>query len=236
MGLGLAEPEHGLYRRGTAAALVAGPLLFLVANLLHPQEFTRGHEREQLAEIAGSYTSWQLAHLFTFASVIVLVAAVLGLAYLVRRRGRPAAGLLAGALALAGLMGVAFVDALDGYTWGILGELSTRPDVDSRTLELALHDVQQADWSLPYYVTPLLWLVGMATLALLSARTRAVSLPAALVFALGIVLVGVEAAVQDNVYFIVAASILLAGGAALAVAIWGLSDEEFASGIPANHG
>jgi hypothetical protein len=62
--------------------------------------------------------------------VVVFATAVLGLAYLVRRR-RPAAGLIGGALGLAGLFGLAFVDALDGYTWAILGEVSARPDVDA---------------------------------------------------------------------------------------------------------
>jgi hypothetical protein len=40
-------------RLGCGAALVAGPALFYLDNALHPEEFTRGHEAEQLAEIAG---------------------------------------------------------------------------------------------------------------------------------------------------------------------------------------
>src|SRR5688572_33491512 len=105
-----------MYRVGTAVALAGAPLLFLVANILHPEEFTRDHEREQLAEIAANYTTWQFAHFLTFAAVVVFAAAALGLAYLVRR-ARPAAGLVFGGLAVAGLFGLAFVDALDGYTW-----------------------------------------------------------------------------------------------------------------------
>lgn len=222
-------PEDRLYRRGTAAAVVGAPLLFLIANVLHPEEFTPDHEREQLAEIAANYTSWQVAHFLTFASVIVFAAAVLGLAYLVRRR-RPAVGLVAGAFALAGLFGLAFVDALDGYTWAILGEVSARPDADPRTIELALHDVQQSDWSIPYYATPLLWIVGLVALALTAARQGAIPLGAGVLLSLGAVLVGVEAEVQDNTYFIVAASVLFLGGAAVAASIWRLTDAEFASG------
>jgi hypothetical protein len=41
--------DRRLYRIGCGAALVAGPVLFLVDNLIHPEEFTRGHEAEQLA-------------------------------------------------------------------------------------------------------------------------------------------------------------------------------------------
>lgn len=226
MGVGLAGSGARLYRQGTALALVAAPLLFLVANIIHPEEFTRDHEREQLAEIAANYTAWQVAHFLTFGTVVVFAAAVLGLAYLVRRR-RPAAGLVFGGLALAGLFGLAFVDALDGYTWGILGEVSTRREADQATLELALNDVQQSSWSIPYYLTPLLFIVGVAALALNAARQGAVPLSAGLLLALGVVMVGIEGAVQDNTYFIVAASVLLIGGAAVAAALWRMSDEDY---------
>lgn len=224
-----ASNQARLYRQGTALALVAAPLLFLIANIIHPEEFTRDHEREQLAEIAANYTTWQIAHFLTFGTVVLFSAAVLGLAYLVRRQ-RPVAGLIFGGLALAGLFGLAFVDALDGYTWGILGEVSTRPEADQATLELALNDVQQSSWSIPYYLTPLLFIVGVAALALNAARQNAVPLGAGLLLALGVVLVGVEGAVQDNAYFIVAASVLFIGGAAVAAALWQLSDDEFDAG------
>lgn len=226
MGVGLAGSGARLYRQGTALALAAAPLLFLIANIIHPEEFTRDHEREQLAEIAANYTAWQVAHFLTFGTVVVFAAAVLGLAYLVRRR-RPAAGLVFGGLALAGLFGLAFVDALDGYTWGILGEVSTRREADQATLELALNDVQQSSWSIPYYLTPLLFIVGVAALALNAARQGAVPLSAGLLLALGVVMVGIEGAVQDNTYFIVAASVLLIGGAAVAAALWRMSDEDY---------
>jgi hypothetical protein len=197
VGVGLAGSGARLYRQGTALALAAAPLLFLIANIIHPEEFTRDHEREQLAEIAANYTAWQVAHFLTFGTVVVFAAAVLGLAYLVRRR-RPAAGLVFGGLALAGLFGLAFVDALDGYTWGILGEVSTRREADQATLELTLNDVQQSSWSIPYYLTPLLFIVGVAALALNAARQGAVPLSAGLLLALGVVMVGIEGAVQDN--------------------------------------
>ena len=226
MGVGLAGSGARLYRQGTALALAAAPLLFLIANIIHPEEFTRDHEREQLAEIAANYTAWQVAHFLTFGTVVVFAAAVLGLAYLVRRR-RPAAGLVFGGLALAGLFGLAFVDALDGYTWGILGEVSTRREADQATLELTLNDVQQSSWSIPYYLPPLLFIVGVAALALNAARQGAVPLSAGLLLALGVVMVGIEGAVQDNTYFIVAASVLLIGGAAVAAALWRMSDEDY---------
>jgi hypothetical protein len=227
--VGLEVPQTQLYRQGTALAVVGAPLIFLVANILHPEEFADDHEAEQLAEIAANYTTWQLAHFLTFASVIVFAAAVLGLAYLVRRR-QPAVGLVAGGLALAGLFGLAFVDALDGYTWAILGEVSTRPEADPGTLELALRDVQQSSWSIPYYSTALFFIVGVAVLAVTAARQGAIPLGAAVVFALGAVMVGIEAEVQDNTYFIIAATVLFLGGAAVATALLRMSDGEYDAG------
>ena len=161
--------------------------------------------------------------------MVVFAAAVLGLAYLVRRR-RPRVGLLAGAAAVAGLLGLAFVLALDGYTWAILGEVSTKPDADRHTLELALHDVQQSTWSVPYYLTPLAWVVGLVVLSITAARQGAIPLGAGALLALGSVMVGAEGVVQDNAYFIASASVLFLGGAAVAASLSRLSDAEFAAG------
>ena len=93
-------------RRVTAAALVAAPALFLLDNVLHPREYERGNEAEQLAAIADAYTRWQLAHAIGFVAILVFAAAVLGLAWLVHERS-PRAGLAGGALAIAGLLGLA---------------------------------------------------------------------------------------------------------------------------------
>lgn len=215
-----------LYRQATAIAIVGAPLLFLAANVVHPQEYKHDHEREQLAEVAANYTSWQIAHLLTFACIVVFAAAIVGLAYLVGRR-QPRLGLIAGALAIAGLLGLAFVDALDGYTWGVLGEVSTHRGADPGTVQLALHDVQQSTWSLPYYLTPLAWIAGLVVLTLAAGRQRALPQPASILFALGVVLVGLEAAVADNTYFIVASSVLTLGGAAMAAALWRMPDDAF---------
>jgi len=226
VGVGLASSQARLYRQGTALAVVTAPLVFLVANVLHPEEFGPDHEAAQLAEIAANYTTWQVAHFLTFASIVVFAAAVLGLAYLVRR-ARPQVGLVFGALALAGLFGLAFVVALDGYTWAILGEVSAKPEADPATVELALHDVQQASWSIPYYLTPLLFIIGLVVLAINAARQETVPFWTAALFSLGVVMVGVEAEVQDNAYFIAAASVLFLGGAAMSAALWRAGDERF---------
>jgi len=65
------------YRQGTALALAGATLLFLISNIIHPEEFKRDHEAEQLAEIASNYTAWQIAHFLTFGTVVLFSAAVL---------------------------------------------------------------------------------------------------------------------------------------------------------------
>lgn len=230
--MGEPHPHLGLYRRATAAALVVGPALFLVDNLLHPKEYTRDHEAEQLAEIGEAYTRWQAAHLLGFLTLLTFAAAVLGLAYLVRRR-QPGPGLAGGVLGLAGLLALCGVIALDGFTWGVLGEVSTRRGVDKATVELVLKDVQQSEWALPFYLLGLAWVLGLITLAGSLVRQGAVPLWAGALFGVGALLAGTEGLIVSNAYYVVGSAVLLAGAAAVAAAIWQMGDEDFATGAPA---
>src|ERR687892_1516773 len=218
-----------LYRIGCGAALVAGPALFFVDNLIHPEELGRGNEAAQLAAIAADSERWQIAHLIGFVSLLTFAAALFGLAYVVRRQ-RPRLGLAAGAAGVAGLMGLSFAFALDGFTWGVLGEVSARPGADPATAELALQEVQQSAWSLPYYALTALW--GAALVALAWGANRAGALPAApaALLAVGTIAVGLEGVIQDNTYFIASSALLLLGGAWAGIAILRLDDTAFAAG------
>lgn len=224
-------PHLSLYRRFTAAALVAAPALLLIDNLLHPKEFEKGNEAQQLAEIAEHATRWQVAHVFGFAAILIYAGAVLGLAFLVRRR-RPLGGLLAGGAALVGLLGFAGAVVLDGYTWGILGELWGRAGTDRATLETTLHEIQQSSWSLPYYLTAVGFLIGLPVLAVLVVRIGAVPVWAGGLLALGALLVGTETMIISNAYFIAGAAVMLAGGLAVALPLARMSDADFARGGP----
>jgi hypothetical protein len=227
----VAVPEVGLYRRATAAALVIAPALLLLDNILHPKEYERGNEAEQLREIAAHADRWQLAHALGFVALLVLAAAVLGLAFLVRRR-QPRLGLIGGALAIVGLISFAAVISLDGFTWGVLGEVSGRPGAGPATTRTALHEVQQSGWSLVYYLPTLSFIAGFVALAIGSARQGAVATWAGMLLALGSLMAAVETVVISNAYFIVSAAVLLAGGAAVAAAIARMSDADFARGGP----
>jgi hypothetical protein len=224
-----ALPHLRLYRLGTAAALVVAPLLFLVDNLIHPEELTRGNELEQVAIVADEYTRWQAAHAIGFLAILAFAPAVLGLAFLVRRR-QPGYGLLAGALALAGVLGLAAVITIDGFAWGIAGEVSTKTEVGPDGAAVVLQDLQESEWSYLYYLTPIGFIVGMVMLAVGAVRQGAVPLWAGALLVLAVLMTGTETAIVSNAYFIAGAVVFLAAGAAVAAAIARMSDEQFAQG------
>lgn len=205
-------------RRITAAGLVVAPVLFLIANLLHPKEYTRGHEVQQLQTIGQHYTRWQLAHFLTFVSVLIFVFVICGLAWMLLAR-RPRQALVGGALGLCGLVAIGGVVALDGFTWAALGQVNTWPRADTHALAQALHAVQQSHWNLPFYVGSLGWLIGLVLLAHGLVRERLVPAIAGWTLAAGAVLVGIEAGIENNVYFIVAAVVLAIGAVWVALTL-----------------
>ena len=222
-------PDIRLYRVGTATALIVAPLLFHVDNLLHPKEVGRGNEFEQLHYISDAYTRWQAAHAIGFVAILAFAPAVLGLAFLVRRR-RPGYGLLAGALALAGVIGLAAVITIDGYAWGIAGELSTESTLGRAGAREVLSDLQGSEWALIYYLTPLGFIVGMVMLAVGAARQGAVPAWAGGLLVLAVLMVGTETAIVSNAYFIAGAAVFLAAGVAVALPLLRMTDEQFAQG------
>jgi hypothetical protein len=222
-------PNLRLYRLATGWALILAPLLFLVDNLLHPEELTRGHQLEQVGLIADSYDRWQAAHAIGFVAILAFAPAVLGLAFLVRRR-QPTLGLVGGALAIAGLLGLAAAITIDGFAWGVVGELSANPEVGPDGAAAALKELQESGWSYVYYLAPLGFIVGMVILAAGAARQGAASTWAAALLALAVLMAGTETAIVSNAYFIAGASVLLAGGVAVALPILRMSDEQFAQG------
>jgi hypothetical protein len=154
---------------------------------------------------------------------------VLGLTFLVRRR-QPLMGLWGGALAVTGLLGLAAVITIDGYTWGVVGETYAKRGVAPETVEITFREVQQSGWSWIYYLPPVAWIVGFALLAVSAGRQGAVPLWAGALLALGALMVGLETAIVSNAYFIVSAAVLLAGAVAVAVPLARMSDARFGSG------
>lgn len=205
-------------KRITAAALVSATVLFFVVNLIHPKEYTRNHEADQIREIAAHYTRWQIAHFLTFVSLLLFVVVVLGLAWLLYSHLDRMA-ITGGMLALWGLVALGGVVALDGFSWAAVAQVSTWPNVDGYTSAMTLKAVQQSHYNLPFYVGALGWLVGLLILTIGLIRTRVIPAPVGWIFALGVALVGVESAVQNNTYFIVASAVLAVGGVGVALAL-----------------
>jgi hypothetical protein len=205
------------------------PALLLADNILHPKEFEPGNESRQLAEIAEHADRWQLAHVLGFFALVLYAVAVLGLAFFVRGHA-PRLGLIGGALGVAGLLGLAGALALDGFTWGTLGEIYGRSGVDRPTLETALDEVQNSAWSLPFYSMAAAWIAGMALLGIGLARSRAIPVWAAVLFVVAALMTGTETMIVSNAYFIAGAAALLVAGIAVAVPLARMSDEAFARG------
>lgn len=205
-------------KRITAAATITAPVLFLVVNLIHPKEYTRDHEAQQLREIAENYQRWQIAHFLTLVVLLIFVVVVVGFAWILFRR-LEALALVGGLLGLWGLVSLGAVLALDGFTWGALGQVTLWPSADQHTLELALRAVQQSHWNLQYYVGALSWIVGLLILSIGLIRQGLIPALWGWIFAVGVVLVGIEGGVQNNAYFIAAAAVLAVGGAGVGVAL-----------------
>jgi hypothetical protein len=206
---------------------VAGPLLFLIDNLLHPKEYKPDNEVKQLVEIAEHYQRWQLAHFLGFLALIAFVIVALGLAFMVRRR-MPRAGLVGGALAMLGSLCLAAVVALDGYTWGVLGETygrTGRPEA----IATALGDIQASEWSYQFYVPAIGFAIGMITLAIAAVRAGLIPAWAGYLFALGSLLVGTEGLIVSNAYYVIGAIVMVAGATAVAIHVWRMSDAEYAT-------
>jgi hypothetical protein len=218
-------PHLGLYRRLTAVALVLGPALFVLDNVLHPKEYSRGNEAQQLAHIGENYQRWQLAHAIGLLSACVLTGALLGLAFHVRRT-QPGLGLVGGALCVVGAIGLGAGFAIDGFTWGTLGAISTENRVDPSSVQYALHTVQYSHWLIPYYGLIGLWVAGVVALAIGARRTTPAW--AAGLLGLGALLTGIEGAIAANWYFIASSIVLLLGGAAVGRAIARMDDSAFA--------
>lgn len=205
-------------KRITAAATIAAPVLFLVVNVIHPKEYKRDHEAQQLKAIADHYSRWQLAHFLTLIAILLFVIVVCGFAWLLYTR-LPGMALVGGLLGLWGLVCLGAVLALDGFTWGALGQVSTWPGANQRTIENALHAVQQSHWNLQYYVGGLAWIFGLLILSIGLIRQALIPALWGWIFAAGVVLVGIEGAIQNNTYFIIAAAVLAVGAVGVGLAL-----------------
>ena len=109
--------------------------------------------------------------------------------------------------------------ALDGFTWAAIGQITRWPGADIRTASYTLHIVQQSNWNLPFYVGGLAWIIGLVILSVGLLRTKLIWAWAGWLFALGVVLVGLETAIESNTYFIIASCVLAIGGVGVGLSL-----------------
>jgi hypothetical protein len=128
------------------------------------------------------------------------------------------------------VIGLAAVITIDGFAWGIAGELSTESPLGPNGAAEVLSDLQGSEWSLPYYLTPLGFIAGTVMLAIGAARQGAAPMWAGALFAIAVLMVGTETAIVSNAYFIAGAVVFLAGGIAMALPLLRMSDEQFTQG------
>ena len=138
---------------------------------------------------------------------------------------------MAGGLAIAGLLGLAAAITIDGFAWGVAGELSANPEVGPDGAAAALKELQES--GLVVRLLPRAARVhrrhgdaGRRRRAP-GRGARAGPRPCS---ALAVLMVGTETAIVSNAYFIAGATVLLAGGVAVALPILRMSDEQFAQG------
>jgi hypothetical protein len=202
-------------RRWAAVTAVAGPLLFLVDNLLHPREYALGHEAAQLATIAHATSRWQLAHAFGAGTIAVGAVFILALC-LATRGAAPRASAAGAALALIGLCANAYDLALDGYAWGRLGAVARSPSSDPATLRAALGAIQDSGWLTPYHAAAGLVAIGLALLLWSALRGGLVRTYAVVVYLISMAVIGLEAMIHSNAFFIASAALYLVAGLVLA--------------------
>ena len=90
--------------------------------------------------------------------------------------------------------------------------------------------MQKSNWSLAWYLLLPVWIVGVVALAMGASRDGLVPAWAAVLLAVGALMVGTEAFITSNAYFIASSAVWLAGGIAVALALARMSDDRFAGG------
>ena len=101
----------------------------------------------------------------------------------------------------------------------MLGEISGRRGVDQRTVQLALDEVQNSAWSLPYYLTALGYIFGLLILAVGAARSGLIAPLAAGLLVVAVLMTGTETMLVSNAYFIAGAALMLVAGVAVALSL-----------------
>jgi hypothetical protein len=209
-------------RTGTALALIVGPLLLLISEIVSPNTDHKNKLRE-LAAVASHKGTYLLSGVLWLAGSIVLMLAAIGLVKLFRGPRGVTLGQIAGVLLLFG-SAVSFA----WYAFGTVEyEMVNQKGLDRGALAAFLHKADNTVSSLPLFITFIAGIVlAVILLGIAAWRTRIVP---RWVAALLIIEGPVTFVSNGKVASIVSFAILIVALGSIARRAWTMSDEEWDS-------
>jgi hypothetical protein len=196
--------SHHFRKMVAGVCMIAAPLLFLVAVIVHPEMKT--DEAAQLAVVRENLDAWYIAHLIALAAVVLFVPVVLGLMHMLRER-EVAYGHVGGALGLLGLIAFAGTVAIEFVVWQM-----AQAGADEVQMAALLERVNEtAGVFIPFFLLVFAVSLGLLVLAAGLYRARAVQSWMAVLIAIGAVLAAIGFPTASEALLIVAGAFLLVG-------------------------
>jgi hypothetical protein len=215
----LSDAHH--FRKMVAGfCMVAAPLVFLIAVVIHPETGT--DEASIVAAAADSPDAWYLAHLLVLVSVVLAVPAVLGLMHMLRER-EVALGHVGGGLGVLGLIafaGIVSIEGLVGWQMGAGGDRAEMVALLERLFETT-------GVAVPLYFMSFAFTLGMLCLATGLYRARAVQSWMAAFVAVGVIVSAIGGAAAIEWLAIVGAAFLFVGLGSVGRMVLSESDEDW---------
>jgi hypothetical protein len=196
--------SHHFRKMVAGACLTLAPVMFLIGVIVHPELKT--DEGAQLAVVRDNLDAWFIAHMLVFASIVLLVPAVLGLMHMLRER-EVAYGHVGGGLALLGLIALAGTVAMEFLVWQM-----AQGGADQAQMTALLERANDtAGIFIPFFLLTFGAGLGLLVLAFGLYRARAVQWWIAAFVAIGAIAVSVAFPAASMALAIVGAAFLFVG-------------------------
>jgi hypothetical protein len=211
---------HHFRKMVAGFCMVAAPLLFLVAVVIHPETGTDGDSI--VAAAADNPDAWYLAHLLVLVSIVLAVPAVLGLMHMLRER-EVAFGHIGGGLGLLGLLaftGIVAVEGLVGWQMGSVGDRGEMAALMDRLFD-------SAGVAVPLYFMSFAFTLGVICLAAGLYRARAVQWWMAAFVAVGVIAEAIGGGAAIEWLSIVGAAFMFVGLGSIGRMVLSESDEDW---------
>ena len=206
-------------RTFTGLALIAGPLVFLIAQIVSP-DVDNDNKLTELNDIAAHKGTYLFGGILFLLGGAILLGASIGLIHLFRDRRVTLGQVAAVLLALGSAATFAF------YTFVVVEyEMVNQPGLDRAQMAKFLHESNEAASGLPIFILFIVGIViGLILLAIAAWRRRVVPPRAALVILVGGVIAFFS---QSKALGIVDFVILLVGLGWLGTAVLSTSDDQW---------